>query len=73
MFLLGSMFNPIKHKLDSSSNMIFALFSPKDIQKMFWKIIDFFQNLGMMHIAGGGVDSCSCTKIDTSFTPNILG
>ena len=32
----------IRHKLDSSSKMQFAFFDPKNIQKSFWKTIDFF-------------------------------
>ena len=44
----------IKHKLDSSSKMQFALFYPKDIQKYFLKAIDFIENLEMTQIAGGG-------------------
>ena len=44
----------IKYKLDSSSKMRFGIFYPKDIQKIFWKTIDFVKNLEMTQTVGGG-------------------
>ena len=56
--------------------MQFALFYPKDIQKSFWKTIDFVEILEMTQIAAGGRESCSLrnydamhTKIYMRFTP----
>ena len=57
----------IKYKLDSSSKMQFAFLYPKDIQKNFWKTIDFVENLEMTQIAGGG-GSCSLRHYDTMRT-----
>ena len=69
----------IKYKLDSSSKMQFAFLYPKDSQNIFWKTIDFVENLEVTQIAGGkeggggrrGGGSCSLryyypirTKID---------
>ena len=34
--------------------MQFVFFYPKDIQNVFWKTIDFVENLEMTQIAGGG-------------------
>ena len=67
----------IKYKLDSSSKMQFAFFYTKDIQKIFWKTIDFVKNLEMTQIAWGRGSCSLChydavrTKIDMRFTPYI--
>ena len=45
----------IKYKLDSSPKMQFDLFYPNDIQKFFWKTVDFAENLGMTQIARDGL------------------
>ena len=34
--------------------MRFGIFYPKDIQKIFWKTIDFVKNLEMTQTVGGG-------------------
>ena len=40
-------------KLDCSSKMQFVFFfNPRDIQKFFWKTIDFVEKLEMTQIAG---------------------
>ena len=43
----------VKYKLGSPSKMQFSFFYPKDIQKYFWKTIDFVENLEITQIAGG--------------------
>ena len=43
----------IKYELDSSSEIQFAFFYPKDIQKSFGKTIHFVKNLEITHIAWG--------------------
>ena len=43
----------IKYKLNSPLKIQFAFFYPKDIQKLFWKIIDFVKNQEMTEITGG--------------------
>ena len=67
----------VQYKLDSSSKTQFAFLYPKDIQKIFWKTINFAENLDMTKIAGGA-EGGSCylrhydamrTKIDVWFTP----
>ena len=57
----------VKHKFDSSSKMQFAFFYPKDIQKVFWKTIDFVENMEMTQIAGDG-GSCSLHHYDALHT-----
>ena len=42
-----------KYKLDSSSKIQFAYFHPEDIQKVFWKTINFVENLEMTQTARG--------------------
>ena len=59
----------IKYKLESSSKMHFAFFSPKDIQKFFWKTINFVKNLEMAQIEKGeGERSCSLHLYDAMRT-----
>ena len=53
----------VKYKLDSSSKMKFAFFYPKDIQKYFWKTIDFVKNLEVMQIAEDG--ECRLRLVET--------
>ena len=63
----------IKYKFSSSSKTQFTYFHSKNIQKVFWKSIDFVENLEI----AGGRGSCSLrhydavrTTINMWFTPN---
>ena len=52
----------IEHKLDSSSKMRFAFFFyPNDIKNVFWKTINFVENLEMTQIARDEVGEGSCS------------
>ena len=48
--------------------MQFAFFYPKDVQKPFWKTIDFVKNLEMTQIAGGREGLRSLRHYDTMRT-----
>ena len=60
--------------------MPFTFLYSKDIQKYFWKTIDFVENLEMTEMAGGGESLWGSLrhydavrkKIDMRFTPLLL-
>ena len=69
----------MKYKWDSASKKQSAFFYLKEVEKFFWKTIDFIENLDMTQIAGGE-GTCSLrhydamrNKIDMWLSPYQLG